>query len=357
MRKIKCICMLDDKNYNEALKHNLLYSGFFTVIDDAFAQDEYYSEPELIYFVDRYDGKRQPKSFVVELMDWNEVRGSHQSEEKIFKKYKNKVLTLFKYICFSRLLLEVFSNLEFKTEGDLPGQLGGTKPIMRISVVGTAGGIGTTEIARACGTILFRNGYKPLCLDLSPISFPGARAEDMENVDITGMMYNLKRRKPTEISIYTNEINGAQWLRRGIINKYIEYFDVQSLERLGLIAKEEGYEILLLDLGTQLQENTREIIKKSDVAIFVFPLIEEWIREDMHGLEEILDMGPGKSFAIINDYKGKARDELLDDLERKDSIDLIIPWCGELTERSVDLEFGNEIRYLVNKITDGTYGQ
>lgn len=369
MKKINCLVRIIDEGFKDALETMLLYSGYFNIVGSkvenagryavdtdevvrCMDEESIFHREDLLIITDRYPLSVKPKAMVVELVG-DESRGDYSESRDTLPsntRYKDKVLTLFKYMSFSSVLRRILINFNLGLDKALPWQPGKTEDVIKVSLVGVMGGIGTSEIAKAIGTILFRNGYYPLGIDLSPVNISGCLRDEEDAGDMMEMIYGLKRGRTIDISLFSEEVNGARWLKRPIFNTYVEMIDVKTLESLNSVLTLSGIEVLLLDMGNQLNKNNREIIGTSDITIFVFPFDEEWIKSGLKGMEELLDMSLGKSFVIINDVKGKAGEESLEVLERDERIDLIIPNYESITERSIDTDFGNEIRYLVNKM-------
>ena len=350
MEKIKCICQMADDDFSNAIKGMLLYSGYFNLMEVSEEElQEAFGDPRFLIILDRYKLKKQPKAYVVELFE--EIEEGR--DFVIGKRYNGKVISLYKYAPFSELLSELGYIIGLSKSNRVSNDLVNNSLLKRICVVGASGGVGSTTITDALSKVLYRNGKKPLCVDLSPVAFYEGFSKTESSDSITRLLYKIKRGSDFDITHFTYDMDGPSWIRRPMINKYHEEMDLSVVEAIEENCISTGIDVLILDIGSHFTENNLRIIESSYCSIFIFPLDDNWLNEDMKIAHSIMELGPAKRYGILNDVRGFFRNEKVDAMKIDEDIDLIIPHYGMLNERSVDGAFGNDIRFIVDRIFEG----
>ena len=214
-----------------------------------------------------------------------------------------------------------------------------------IGITSISGGVGATAIATAIGKIMYREGEKPLYVSLAPVNAEG------QGKDMTNLLYDIKRKRDIQLPLYISSLNGLDAIGTPMINAYSHLIDREVIEKIGEAAERAGYNRLILDIGNLLDGKNSEIVDMADFEVMIFPADGNFLENHEEILETFGDRGKTRTFTVLNDSRGRLKpedEEYLD--EEVSSLDCIIPFVGEINERSLDTEFGNEIRFLLNKI-------
>lgn len=351
MGKIDCVCIFEDKQFEMALEAMLTYSGIFNVF-------RYENNPPLSYEDSDNPLKSDdnPRVLFSDLDD-------EGLKERVSGSYEDVLLLLrvYKYMPFSELLGQVKQRLDLDDASSAtlasPRQLLKKGRLKKIGVYSAGGGAGSTKIAKGISRIFYRDGYKVLYLDSSVISLSdgdkGAYKDGFDNQSLTRLLYYLNRGRRLNIEDFTDD-DGPYFLRRSICERFLGSLDVEMINALECEAIDSGFDILVLDMGSRLDEKTMLVLKNCFGGVCVLPndfMINERIA--CH-LKEIKDIGPNGTLTVINKYEdGKSeagRSGTNSNLEMREEIDLMIPNYEVFDERSLDHDFGNRIRYLTDRL-------
>ena len=324
LNRINCALKIEDKDFREVLKGMLIYSGLFNVLKD-------YDEEVLLL--------------------WDEIEPLEIDDNNI------RLLKVNSDKCFSELLARIEAEYAMERGFNLSPQFGIATKIKRIGVYSAKGGSGSSLIAKSIAKVLYRSGYKPLVLDLSPLALNESTLGMSESkMDLANLLFNVMRGRKINVEGFAENIDGVSFIRRGVINSYTETISDEILKILTDAAAESGFDVFIFDYGNHLSSRHASLLKKMDSAVCVLPMNMEWIKNGMPCIEELLRLGPIKTVKVLNDASGMIEEDGYRKIAEKMKVkDLIIPYYGVITDRSIDGEFGNEIRFLADEVLGRNY--
>ena len=339
MGKIKCICKIKD-DFGKALSMALAGSLHFSLI--AGDMENLEESDEVISFID--EGEEQEKR----------IKQVIFTGDNALPSYTEGNLRVYRYTPFSeliKLLLNYFDSNHRNAESLSADE----KSIKVIAFTSAKGGIGTTEISRSMCKTLYRDGYKCLYINLSPVTFfVDDRYSNLKNKDLLRMIYFLRENKLDDLSIFVSESDGILEIKSGVVNGFVEEFNENTLAGLKKKAVVENYDYLILDIGNHLDKGNRHLLKSCDAEIMLLPFRRKYKESVLKALYN----DRRRPMFLLNDAHNSAKGISSEEIEGSELISLMIPYCKEINTTGIDLEFGNDLRIIAEIINgeENSYG-
>ncbi len=389
MNKVNCVIRIKDVAFSEALKGMIAYSGYFNTWSfEQFNPDTSGVSSDAILFTD-------------EIVDLDEIRFSNillfsDNKEGIENINLQRIrennpslllLEVSKYIRFSELLTRLFNEFSLELENGSGWQFGGAKHVIRLGLYSAKGGIGTSMIADGIGRLLYRHGYKPMILDFSPIDINANNNNANNNRDLNVLLYNLIRRRKININQFAVEKDGVSRLSRNVVDNNYEFLKDDTLDALMDSIIKSDFDVIIYDFGNHLYYRYIEMLRGLDASILILPTTDErgnLIKANEEKYRELLELGSPKRITLANDFKGgllgqnnekpKNRNTFAEGLLNRfnknnendgmdsnvdryllDLVDILIPYYGSINERSIDGDFGQKIKELIEIVMGELY--
>ena len=345
MGKIRFDLRIEDEEYENRLSYLLLASGAFTQsMEDG---------QERIVFVDQMN-----ETFMEEDEDKSSSEeSSSMSRTKMViltsipgpATYRDGRIEIYKYERFSIMLQMILKYFGHQEEHEEAHQK--TSGVKRVSIVGCMGGVGVSSIATSMTSIMFKNGYKPLYIDLAPynperLALPEGDDHPGDN-DMIRVLYSIKKNMLKDISPYVCSADDVDTIRIPPFNYFTHYMDEDVLGKIGGICGGSGYDLIIVDVGNHLDKKNLEITRHSDVIVMVLSMGIQWNDEKILELDYSMGIDSGKVIHVLND-SGRAtfRQNHAEIVEGMEKVDVAIPFHGIRGETKEKVAFGDEIRFL-----------
>lgn len=340
MGKINCICDIKDQDFKTSFSVLLLSSGFFNLKDAEriINEDEEKALEKTIYISETEDVPKEISNCFRVIL--SAEKGQANGNESF-----GKTIKIYRYEDFRSVLKrigEVFDLFSVKK------RVGDGESISVLAITSISGGAGTTTLAKAIGKIMSREGEQPLYLSLSPVN-PMDESGDMIRV-----IYDLKRRREKDLSLYVSNFENLDEIGAPLVNSYINLIDKGAMEKIIKSAERAGYSLLILDMGNHLTSENYEILGLCDREIMVLPMRAILSGISREKITRILNYSACKSYTVINDNLGYGSEGKHYSLLEENPFGELafIPYQRSMDERSLDGEYGNTIRFILEKIDE-----
>ena len=336
MKRINCICKIEDEEFRRAFELHLLGSKHFLL-----EGDDAEEENNLCFFDENSEGDGK----------WNVFLSPYKNNKNL----EETRLEIFKYAPFSEIEKEVISKFgeAFEIEEDMAVILDDSQEVEVVSFFSLSGGSGTTTVALTVARELFRNGCIPLYLGLTPVAswqnhlLFGDLVND--NKEIVKLLYTMRKGRVPDISTYTSRVGDLNTIGSPLINRYTKEITQREINILKKSAKISGYDIIVLDCGNCITEDRIEIIKQSTHRVHILSGNTDNLMEIK---SEVKSTFGRNVFNVINNTSADGILSLdIDSINGwNSSMDMVIPYFEIFDEKTLDGEYGDFVRYLAGKI-------
>lgn len=337
MKRINCICKIEDDEFRRAFELHLLSSKYFLLKGDEAEEGE-----KRVYFFD--DNSKGDGEFNVFL-------SPYRNNEDL----DDRRLEIFKYSPFSEIEKEVVSKFgdSFGIEEDIAVTLNSADEAEVVSFFSLSGGSGTTTLSLSVARELFRNGSIPLYLSITPVASWQNRITvgnmENDNREIVKLLYDIRKGRIPDISRYTSRVGDINTIGSPLINRYANEIAKTEINILRKAVKAAGYDILILDLGNCITEDRIEIIRHSMHKVHILSGNTDNLIQIK---TEVKNLFGRDVFNVINNTTSEGIVSL--DIDSTNgwsaSMDMVIPYFETFDEKTIDGEYGDYARYLSGKI-------
>ena len=331
MEKIKFQCVIEDAEFEMRFKESLLSSGYFTMDSNVENGDN-----NQLLFTDSYTEDMYGTKTVILS---NDIGNKTNNED---------TLTVYKYTKFKKLVQLVVTHFGYATSLEGKNSLSKAPVITTIS---SRGGIGCTAIALNLTRALYRNGYKPLFLDFTPFNIGRlGSVEGERNIGMMKFLYEAKRSRLKDISMYVERREGIDTISTDPINMFCSNYDSEMVRVLSASAYISGFDIVLIDVGNHLGDKNLEIVRESNLIVSILSARDDWTDKKVLRIDKSLGLDEGRIIHVLNEprkLKGDKAEKVISS-EDMEKIDVNIPYYGDFTGGDEGLPFADEIRFLAD---------
>lgn len=343
MEKVNCTCDFMDRDFERIFIYHLLSCGHFNVLGSHVVGDCIDASNKKDVGESR---KEEDEKDLFSLL-------IYEDKDRLVFEDKNGYITnplyIHKYKPFPEVQKEVATHFGLQMEG-LESQ--GSNEAKAIAFFSLNGGIGTTSMAVNFARILSREGYNPLFLSLSNISSWQRLADGFgvkkDPSEFGRILYSLENKKGFGPALLTSEIAGIKAVGSPLINRYQEEFNKERYIEFKQSAFRAGFDVLVMDVGTNLCQRMIEIMNHANHIVQILPPDRTAIDVEIEEVERYIKNS--SIIRMINQRYESSNWKVEEDIY---PCHLSVPYFGELSERSVDGNLGDCLRVILGLMEKG----